>query len=512
MSEQHNPTVAGSSQKDGLSAGERPVVYLLDASSALEQKLLENWIAGNQPAGSPKNGWESIAIPPSRRRGAKKNLDPRLEARLATGDDPLLAPLRVAWQPQQRNGVRTVGLKDLLTLGDPRDPGRLRQEWVLRRHPDRFSVVVGEPAPVSDLRERWRRACGTDTGRPPVPPSCRPPGGADAGARRAAGRGARQGAALVHEEILARPAFRGGVAHLAHELGKSEPETAKKAAEYLQEIAANHSPFVIDVVSNLIRRMYTQGYGEALHYDRAKLEEVFTIGQRYPVVFLPSHKSNLDHLVLQYALHENGHPPNHTAGGINMNFLPLGPLFRRSGVFFIRRTFKDNPLYKFVLRSYIEYLVEKRFSLEWYIEGGRSRSGKPLPPRMGILGYVVDAYRRGKSDTRFPCPRVHRLRSDHRRHDYVAEQRRRQAEGELAGFSASSALRRRYGNVCTSFGEPLAVQKTLGPPDPDAPPSADDGERNLTCRSSPSRFQCASIGRRRSPRRLSSPWRCSAPA
>ncbi len=101
------------------------------------------------------------------------------------------------------------------------------------------------------------------------------------------------------------------------------------------------------------------------------------------MVFLPSHKSNLDHLVLQYALHENGHPPNHTAGGINMNFFPVGPLVRRSGVFFIRRSFKDNPVYKFVLRQYIDYLIEKRFSLEWYIEGGRSRSGKLLPPSSG---------------------------------------------------------------------------------------------------------------------------------
>ena len=103
--------------------------------------------------------------------------------------------------------------------------------------------------------------------------------------------------------------------------------------------------------------------------------------------------------MLQYALHERGLPPNHTAGGINMNFFPIGPLVRRSGVFFIRRSFKDNPIYKFVLRQYIDYLIEKRFSLEWYVEGGRSRSGKLLPPRFGLLAYVVDAWRRGRAPT-----------------------------------------------------------------------------------------------------------------
>ena len=152
----------------------------------------------------------------------------------------------------------------------------------------------------------------------------------------------------------------------------------REAARYLREIAATHSPYVIDLAAHLIRLLYTQGYGEALHYDRAAARATSTrSAQRHPVVFLPSHKSNLDHLVLQYALHENGHPPNHTAGGINMNFFPVGPLVRRSGVFFIRRTLQgQRRSTSSCCGSYIDYLIEKRFPLEWYIEGGRSRSGQ----------------------------------------------------------------------------------------------------------------------------------------
>jgi glycerol-3-phosphate O-acyltransferase len=97
-------------------------------------------------------------------------------------------------------------------------------------------------------------------------------------------------------------------------------------------------------------------------------------------------------------MYENELPPPHTAGGINMNFFLGGPLLRRAGIFFIRRSFKDNEVYKFVLRQYIDYLIEKRFTLEWYIEGTRSRSGKLMPPRFGLLAYVVDAYRRAKSE------------------------------------------------------------------------------------------------------------------
>src|SRR6185369_14187702 len=213
----------------------------------------------------------------------------------------------------------------------------------------------------SELRERWRQAMGGTVGETT--------GFAEFVARQAALaleraerrlRGARYKVPrFVREDILARPVFRGGVAQLARETGKSEARVTREAAGYLKEIAATHSTFAIDLMARLIRRWYTQGYAHGLRYDRAKLDRIGALAQRQPVVFLPTHKSNLDHLVLQYMLHENGHPPNHTAGGINMNFFPLGPLMRRSGLFFIRRTFKDNPVYKLVLRQYIDYLVEK---------------------------------------------------------------------------------------------------------------------------------------------------------
>src|SRR5262245_18041571 len=136
-------------------SGGRRVVFLLDASSTLEQRLLEDWVAAHRPAGVAPAAVEMVAIPPSRRSG-RARLDGRLEASLATDDDPLLAPLRVAWMPAHRNGSRDMRLVDLLA-GDPRDPGRLRQAQVLRRHPDRCRIVAGDPAPVSDLRTRWQR-------------------------------------------------------------------------------------------------------------------------------------------------------------------------------------------------------------------------------------------------------------------------------------------------------------------------------------------------------------------
>ena len=446
--------------------GRRRVVFLLDACSRTELGILRRWIEEHHvPTGIP---YDAIPIPPTRRR-RRTTVDARLDTVLAADDDPMLTPLRVAWLPGPAHGGPRRRFFRLLLLGDPRDPGRMRQA-VGARQVARYQVVAGEAAPASELRERWRRAGGADLGETT--------GLADFVTRQAAlalERAERRVRGLrykvprfVHEDILARPAFRAGITRLAHELGRPQAAILRDAQRYLKEIAATHSPYVIDLTAQLIHLLYTRAYGEALHYDRGDLEDIYTIAQRYPVVFLPSHKSNLDHLVLQYALHENGHPPNHTAGGINMNFFPVGPLVRRSGVFFIRRTFKDNPVYKFVLQHYIDYLIEKRFTLEWYIEGGRSRSGKLLPPRFGLLANVVDAYRRGKSEDVFLIPVAIAYDQIQDVGSYTAEQHGAAKQTENFGWFVNviRGLQTRFGDIYIRFGKPISLAQTVGPPDP----------------------------------------------
>jgi glycerol-3-phosphate O-acyltransferase len=145
-------------------------------------------------------------------------------------------------------------------------------------------------------------------------------------------------------------------------------------------------------------------------------------------------------------------------------------------VFFIRRTFKDNEVYKFVLRHYVDYLVEKRFPLEWYIEGGRSRSGKLLPPRFGLLAYVVDAYRRGRSDDVLLLPVSIAYDQISDVGDYAAEQRGAAKQRESFGWFLRLLRRlgRQYGDVHLRFAEPISLQKALGPAQPGAEPNADE--------------------------------------
>jgi glycerol-3-phosphate O-acyltransferase len=458
------------------------VVFLVDSASGLERKLIERWIASHRPGnkstpGSPdsvRGSVESIPIPSTRRRIRSASLDPRLDETLATPGDPLMAPIRVIWRGALHEGERTVSLFGLLTAGDPRDPNWLRQAWVVRSDPDRCVIVAGEPALASNLRQRWLEACGEN--------SAETVGFAEFVSQKATlaleraerhVRGARYKVPrIVHQEVLSRPAFRGELNQLADELKDKDGKTASPsrlasdASRYLKEIAATHSPLVIDLVVQLIRWMYSRGYDEELIYDKTAMKQIAALEEKHPVVFLPTHKSNLDHLVLQYALHERGLPPNHTAGGINMNFFPLGPLVRRSGVFFIRRTFRDNPVYKLVLAHYIDYLIEKRFPLEWYIEGGRSRSGKLLPPRFGLLANVVDAYRKGKSDDVYLVPVSIAYDQIQDLGSYVSEQRGGTKEKEgfswLVGFIRG--LKRRYGQIHIAFGDPLSLRQHLGDP------------------------------------------------
>lgn len=455
----------------------RDVVFLLDAASRFESRLLHAWIDRHRPESDAKV--EILTLRSSRRRRGK--LDPGLEPILASGDDPLLAPLRIAWLAPERDGRREVRPSDLLTLADPRDPDRLRERYLYWRTPERCRIVAGQAAPASAVRERWRRAAGADFGNTQSFPIfvARQAGLTLERAEREV-RGARYKVPnLVREDILARPAFQGELHHLARELERSDAKVRGEATADLREIAASHTPLAIDIVVRLWRFMYSRGYDERLRYDPAELKAVSALSQRYPVVFLPSHKSNLDHGVLQTILHENGLPPNHTAGGINMNFFPLGPLVRRSGIFFIRRSFKDDEVYKLVLRHYIDYLISKRFPLEWYIEGGRSRSGKLLPPRFGLLAYVVDAYRRGYSEDVYLVPVSICYDQISDVSDYVAEQRGGDKESEGFGWFVRFIRRlgRRYGQINVRFGDPISLAESLGPADPEASP--DPNEANV---------------------------------
>jgi glycerol-3-phosphate O-acyltransferase len=434
-----------------------PAVVLLDAASRLEEQILRQWVDDHRP---PGQAVETFAIAASRRRRSGAATSPAVIRRLEAGDDPFVFAVRVVWSPPERDGTRSARWTDLLKLGDPRDPGFVRQRVILTRRPDRMAIVVGEPV----------RASAALADHAAHPQHIDPVEFVTLRAWRSLERAERalrgnryKVPKFVHEELTARPDFRAGAVSAGEAMGLDPEQSLGKAAAYLSEMAASHSTFLIDLIANAIHALYRQGYGE-IRYDRADLAAIAALGHDHPIVFLPSHRSNMDRLALQYLLWENDLPPNHTAGGINMDFFPIGPLVRGTGVFFIRRSFKDNPLYKFVLQSYLDYLIENRFPLEWYLEGGRSRSGKLLPPRYGLLSYVVDSWRKDKAEDVMLVPLSISYDQIQDLSAYTDEAQGKAKEKETLGWviKAVSSLRRRYGDIHVAFAEPLSLVKELG--------------------------------------------------
>ncbi len=438
-----------------------PYLFVVETSGPLERRLLDAWLERNRPGDVAARDVQVARLPATRRSPSNRR-DPALAAFIATDADTLVVPLRVVWLAPQRAGRRTVQLSDLLTIGDPRDPGIIRQFLAYRRHPERARIIQGVAARLPELRKSWAESAALVEGRSLV----------DEVARRAwltlerserELRGTRYKVPkFPRESLLSSRQFQAGVAKLARDAGIPYEHMAGRTARYVREIAATHSPWVIDLVTAGFRKLITKAYVE-LEYDRTQLAALYQLGQRFPLVFLPTHKSHFDHQSLQFALYENGLPPNHTAGGINMNFFPVGPLIRRSGVFFIRREFKDNEPYKFVLRRYIDYLLQRRFPVEWYIEGARSRTGKLLPPRLGILSYVVEAYLRGAADDVIFVPVAIAYDQIQDVHSYAAEQSGAPKRPETFAWMVRMirGLQRRYGSIHLRLGRHISLRDFL---------------------------------------------------
>jgi glycerol-3-phosphate O-acyltransferase len=437
-----------------------PFVALIDASSRIEEKLINDWL--DEVCEACPDPLIRFRIPPSRRRRPFATVDTLLSERLAREDDPLCVPIRVAWLAPERDGVRKVRLVDVLKPGDPRDPNPIQQRYILERHPDRCRIVVGMPARRSSLERRW----SSPTGRGPADGTTLGEYVAiqawlalERAERTIRGQRYKVPVFLSEDLFWSRP-FQSGVMKLAAESGKPVKRMEARTKRYLKEIAAQHSPYVIDVVNGIVGRLISMAH-QSVEYSIAELLEAYSAAGDNPIIFLPSHKSNFDHLVFEHVLYENMLPLNHTAGGINMNFFLVGPLLRRSGIFFIRRSFKDNEPYKFVLRQYLDYLLEKRFSMEWFIEGGRSRSGKLREPQLGMLAYVADSYQRGIADDVALAPVSINYDQITDISSYAAEQRGRSKEGESLGWAIKfiMGLQHKNGSIHIRFGEPIMMSE-----------------------------------------------------
>ena len=185
-----------------------------------------------------------------------------------------------------------------------------------------------------------------------------------------------------------------------------------------------------------------------------------------PAVVLSSHKSYLDGGALTVGFHDHGLPPLTVFGGINMSFWPLGSLWRRANMVFIRRG-GDDAVYRCTLRHYLAYLVSQRRPLQWFLEGTRSRTGKLGPPRLGLLVYIADAYRDGRIEDLQLVPVAVSYDQLQEVTEYAGEARGAAKSAESLGWLVRfvRAQRGRFGAVYVRFGEPVSTRASLGSPE-----------------------------------------------
>jgi glycerol-3-phosphate O-acyltransferase len=440
-------------------AGRKELLILLAGPpSAAERALVTRWLRDG--------GLEPAAVLPMNGPGLARSLDQAVPETLVTA-------VRVAWLPRERGGERRVRWADVVSQVNPRRPPVFWQNRIMRREPDRARMVVAEPATVAALRGRWG---GTGSFAQFVSRQARL--ALDRSERALLGRRYKV-PKEVTEAIADSPEFRADVAGLADRLGLTGQEVMTRAEADLDSLVASMSPIAVDLLSSTLRPLHA--YAWDVQVDAAGLDWLRALNRKDALVFLPSHRSYADPLLLADVLAEHDFPPNHVLGGDNLRIWPIGSLARRAGVVFIRRSFSDDEIYKLALREYLGFLLAKRFNLEWYMEGGRSRTGKLRPPRYGLLAYVAEAIARGRAENAWLVPVAITYDQLREVSAMAAEQAGAAKKAEGLGWLAAYARGQltRIGTVYVRFADPLSLRAALPPggpdgevasPDPAAPP------------------------------------------
>ena len=262
------------------------------------------------------------------------------------------------------------------------------------------------------------------------------------------------------DELLAAPAVDAAIMTVAEASERPRHRVAAQAYRYASEIASDQSYRVIRFFSIILTWLWNRLYNGI---EVSHLERVRAVSDNAEIVYVPCHRSHIDYLLLSYVLYHNGLALPHIAAGINLNLFIVGPLLRRAGAFFMRRSFKEDLLYKAVFDEYIHLLLSKGYSLEYFVEGGRSRTGGMLTPRPGMINMTLRGYYRDHHrdiqfvPVYFSYERVLEISS------YLDERKGHQKKTESLRdlFGVFRYFKLDFGQVSVNFGEPISLEQFL---------------------------------------------------
>jgi glycerol-3-phosphate O-acyltransferase len=263
------------------------------------------------------------------------------------------------------------------------------------------------------------------------------------------------------EQVLVEPAVQAAISADGGDSPAATEQARRKARAYALEIAADISYPTVRVLERLLRWLWNRIYdGIELRH----IERVQDVARNKEVIYVPCHRSHFDYLLLAYVVHESGLQLPHVAAGINLNMPVVGPILRRGGAFFLRRSFKGNRLYAAVFDAYLHKILTRGYSIEYYVEGGRSRTGRLLTPKGGMLAMTVNSFIKDPKRPIVFVPVYFGYERLIEGSAFINELGGGEKQGEsLFGLIRSvKALRENFGKVYVNVAEPIELEDVLG--------------------------------------------------
>jgi glycerol-3-phosphate O-acyltransferase len=233
------------------------------------------------------------------------------------------------------------------------------------------------------------------------------------------------------------------------------------ARKYALEIAANYSQAFVTFMAMALGRMWNSLYDGV---ELKHLENLSAVGDGAEIIYVPCHRSHMDYLLLSYIIYRKGFAVPHVAAGANLNMPLIGRFLRKGGAFFLRRSFKGDALYPVVFAKYLGFMMARGHPLEYFIEGGRSRTGRLLSPRTGMLSMTVRSYVRDPKRPVMFMPVYFGYERIVEGRTYIGELSGRPKQKESVFVllkSTVSVLRSKFGKVHVNLGRPIALDDLL---------------------------------------------------
>ena len=394
------------------------------------------------------------------RRFVKEKTDPiqyLIEMQQSIERPIYLVPLLMFFSKKPQRS--TLTLKDIL-FGTEEKPGKIRRLVTLFKNPEKIFVEISEPVnlknclKVTENMERsveyqslvLRRDLLVQINRH----------------RQSTIGPTLKSREELKENILTNDRLQNFMVNYSEKRDIPAQQVHKEAEACFNEIAAGYSSVIIKIFADMIRWIIKSRFeGLTVNYDM--LNRIKNMSKKGPLILIPCHKSHIDYLILSYILYTNNMPCPLVAAGKNLSFWPIGPIFRGCGAFFIRRTFKGAMLYSKVFVEYIFKILEEGFNIEFFIEGGRSRTGKLILPKLGLLSILLNAFKDGACDDLVLVPIYIGYDRVMEESSYLREIEGGQKEPEsiLQIIRARKFLKKKYGKIYVKFHEPISIKDLL---------------------------------------------------